>query len=81
MLPPDELLPYCRKLAEDICSANPETLKEVHRLIDYGWEHSLSEGLAEERSSSNSVNRGIEAETLEETRLQVQSRGRDQNTD
>lgn len=78
VLEPDELLLYCQKIASDICSANPETLREVHRLIDYGWEHSLDVGLAEEARASANANRDIEAETLEETRLQVQSRGRDQ---
>ena len=81
VLPADELIPYCRGLAEDICSANPETLREVHRLIDYGCEHTLAEGIAEERRASQASNRGIEAETLEATRLKVQSRGRDQTGD
>lgn len=78
VLAPDELLPYCRKIANDICSANPATLKEVHRLIDHGWEHSLSEGLLEESRASGNANRGIEATVLEETRKEVQNRGRDQ---
>lgn len=76
VLPADELLPYCRNLARDICSVNPETLKEVHRLIDYGWEHSLREGIEEERRASRSENRNLSAQTLEENRLRVQSRGR-----
>ena len=75
---PPELLPYCEKIANDICSAKPETLREVHRLIDYGWEHSLYDGLEEEISASASLNRDLTAQTLEKNRLQVQSRGRDQ---
>ncbi len=77
VLPSDELLHYCKEMARDICSANPETLKEVHRLIDYGWEHPLGAGIEEERHASQRQNR-ISAETLEENRVQVQSRGREQ---
>jgi enoyl-CoA hydratase len=78
VLPPDELLPYCEQMARDICSADPETLREVHRLIDFGWEHSLGEGIDEERAASGNINRGLQADTLETNRLQVQSRGREQ---
>ncbi|MDC0069627.1 enoyl-CoA hydratase [Gammaproteobacteria bacterium] len=80
VLEPDELLPYCEKLAKDITSVNQDTLKEVHRLIDYGWENSLAEGLDEERNTSRGKNRGLEAETLEQNRLNVQSRGREINS-
>ena len=78
VLESDHLLPYCENIARDICSANPKTLSEVHRLIDYGWEHSLGDGLVEETRKSASMNRDIHAQTLEHTRLQVQNRGRDQ---
>ena len=78
VLPVDELLPHCRKMAADICSVNAATLAEVHHLIDYGWENSLAEGLEEELARSSANNRGLEAETLEERRLQVQDRGRTQ---
>lgn len=80
VLPPEELLPYCRKLATDITSVNQDTLREVHRLIDFGWEHTLSEGISEERSASRAENQGLAAETLEENRLNVQARGRDQQS-
>lgn len=80
VLEPDELLSYCQKLAKDITSVNQNTLKEVHRLIDYGWEHSLAEGVTEERRASRDKNRDIEADTLEENRLNVQSRGRTLNS-
>ena len=78
VLEPDKLLTYCEKIAKDICSANPKTLREVHRLIDYGWEQTLDAGLAEETRASASTNRDIQAQTLERTRLQVQNRGRNQ---
>lgn len=80
VLEPDELLFYCQKLAKDITSVNQGTLKEVHRLIDYGWENSLAEGVAEERRTSRGKNRDLEANTLEQNRLNVQSRGRQLNS-
>lgn len=80
VLEPEELLPYCQKLAKDITSVNQDTLKEVHRLIDYGWENSLAEGVDEERQASRGKNRGLEADTLEQNRLNVQSRGRELNS-
>ena len=80
VLPADELLSHCKQMAKDICSANPDTLREVHRLIDYGWDHTLEEGIDEERRASSSSNKNLEADTLEENRLQVQSRGREQQS-
>ena len=80
VLEPDELLPYCQKLAKDITSVNQDTLKEVHRLIDYGWENSLAEGVDEERRASREKNSDLKANTLEQNRLNVQSRGRELNS-
>jgi enoyl-CoA hydratase len=80
VLEPDELLLYCQKLAKEITSVDQDTLKEVHRLIDYGWENSLADGIDEERHASRSKNRDLEADTLEQNRLNVQSRGRELNS-
>ncbi|MBA59472.1 MAG: enoyl-CoA hydratase [Gammaproteobacteria bacterium] len=80
VLQPDELMPYCLAMAKDILSGDHETLEEVHRLIDFGWETSLSEGVAEEKLSSGKVNTGLSAEFLENNRLKVQSRGREQTS-
>lgn len=79
VLPPEELMPYCIQLARDITSVDKSTLKAVHKLIDFGWENTLGDGLAEELSMSRRANDGLAAETLEGNRLNVQSRGRDQN--
>lgn len=78
VLPPDELLPHCQQMARDMCSAVPSVLREVHRLIDYGWEHTLAEGLAEERRASAAQNDDLSADVLEQRRLDVQERGREQ---
>lgn len=75
---PADLLPYCQKIARDIVSVNQSTLKEVHRLIDYGLENTLGAGIEEERRISRAENQDLAADQLEENRLNVQSRGRDQ---
>ena len=75
---PDELMPYCLKLAHDIVSVHQDTLREVHRLIDLGWESTLAEGLEAERDTSRRQNQNLAADALEQNRLAVQSRGRDQ---
>ena len=74
-----ELLPHCQKLAEDICSADPATLKEVHRLIDFGWRNTVAEGLAEEKLASNQHKDHLTADYLEERRIEVVTRGREES--
>lgn len=80
VLPPADLMPFCQQLARDICSTDPETSRQVHRLIDFGWEHSLAEGLAEESRASVAHKDHLSAELLEARRGQVQSRGRKLNS-
>jgi enoyl-CoA hydratase len=80
VLPPAELLPHCEQLARDICSAEPLTLKEVHRLIDYGSTYGLAEGLKEEARATvaHKETGDVSAGTLEVRRQKVQQRGRNQ---
>ncbi|MFT7246878.1 MAG: enoyl-CoA hydratase, partial [Candidatus Azotimanducaceae bacterium] len=74
-----ELLPHCQALAADICQADPLTLSEVHKLIDFGVEHSLAEGLTEEAQRSAAHKGDLTATTLDERRVAVTKRGRDKN--
>jgi len=76
---PAELLPHCESLAADICQADPRTLSEVHKLIDFGVEHSLAEGLKEEARRSAAHKSDLTADTLDERRVAVTKRGRDKN--
>ena len=78
VLAPDDLLPYCHKMAKSIQSGNAETLRSVHQLIDFGWEGTLADGLAQERTSNKIANADLSAKTLERNRLDVLERGRDQ---
>jgi enoyl-CoA hydratase len=83
VLAPEELLEHCHQLARDICSAEPLTLAEVHRLIDFGNEHTLAEGLAAERRATSAHREvgDLSAGTLEQRRGVVQTRGRAQAKD
>jgi len=81
VVPADELLNHCQKLALDICSADPLTLQTVHQLIDYGSQHTLAEGLAEEQKRSLAHTGDVSANKLEARRLSVQARGRLQQRD
>jgi enoyl-CoA hydratase len=81
VLPSTDLIPYCMGIATDMLSAHPVTLRQVHQLIDYGWEHSLAEGLIEEstRSIDHKRKESMTPQTLEQRRNEVIDRGRDQN--
>lgn len=74
-----ELLPHCESLAADICQADPQTLSEVQKLIDFGVEHTLAEGLTEEALRSAAHKGDLTANTLEKRRVAVTKRGRDKN--
>ncbi|MDG1206289.1 MAG: enoyl-CoA hydratase [Pseudomonadales bacterium] len=77
---PEKLLEHCQALAEEICSADPLTLKTVHELIDLGWQTTLDNGLQAEKQRTRSHTGDLSAETLEQRRGQVMNRGRDQDT-
>ncbi len=79
VLPPEELLPHCRKLAREICATDQATMQEVHRLINFGLDHDLSVGLIEERRASAAHTGDRSAEGLEQRRAAVQTRGRNLN--
>ena len=74
---PAELMPAARRLAEDMISADPETLKALKALIDDGFALAFGEAMAleSERSAGNSA---IGAEAVEARRKSVLERGRSQ---
>lgn len=77
---PDELLPVCRGLAEDMLSCDPKTLLRYKQVIDEGYATSFAEGLALERRASREHRRGVSAEDLASRRAGVQDRGRRQQS-
>lgn len=79
IIEPDQLMAHCTALAADICQADPKTLKEVHRLIDFGNEHTLEEGLIEEALRSANHKGDLSADTLDQRRIAVTERGREKN--
>lgn len=76
---PEELLPQCESLAADICQADPQTLKEVHALIDFGVENTLQQGLLEESQRSAQHKGDLSPDTLDKRRVAVTERGREKN--
>ncbi len=75
---PDELLPACHALAQDMISCVPEVLREYKRLIDRGHAMTLGDGLDLEGEISRARNRGVTSEQVAERRAAVQERGRRQ---
>ncbi|MBB4631023.1 enoyl-CoA hydratase [Sphingosinicella soli] len=74
---PAELMPTARRVAEDMLSADPETLKALKALIDDGFALPFGEAMALEtaRAAGNSA---IGAAAVEARRKAVLDRGRTQ---
>ncbi|MEM6708011.1 MAG: enoyl-CoA hydratase [Pseudomonadota bacterium] len=52
VVPEDELLPTCERLARDMLSADPTTRQAIRRIMDEGWMTTLDSGLALERAAN-----------------------------
>ena len=75
---PDELLPTCRKLADDMLSCQPDALRGVKKLIDEGAGMPLSEAMAYETKIATESAREMTAARMAANRETVQQRGRKQ---
>jgi enoyl-CoA hydratase len=75
---PEELLPTCRKLAEDMLSCDPATLRTYKQVIDRGYAESFGEGMRIESRMSRDHMRSVRAEDIEARREGVRQRGRRQ---
>jgi enoyl-CoA hydratase len=75
---PDQLLPYCRKLAMDILSCDPPALRDLQRVIRHGLHTTLDEGLALEGELSVASLSRFDLESFSLRRETVMSRGRRQ---
>jgi len=78
VLPPAELLPYCRKLAAEIASCDSATLSDVRHAINGGLATTLAEGLALEGRLSKAAASRFDAAGFAGTREAVMSRGKAQ---
>jgi len=79
VLAPDELLPYCRKLAAEIATCDAATLADVRRAINGGLATTLAEGLALEGRLSKAAAARFDAANFAGTRAAVMNRGKDQS--
>ena len=78
---PDELLPTCRSLAEDMLGCDPGSLAGYKRVIDEGFAQTFGDAMAHEKQVSNSHSQSVRAEDVENRRRGIQERGREQSSD
>ena len=75
---PDELIPVCRALANDMLSCVPDVMRGYKRVIDEGFAASFGDGLRIETQASREHARSLTPEAIAERRAGVQARGRQQ---
>jgi enoyl-CoA hydratase len=78
VVPADELLPTCRKLAEDMLSVVPECLPAYKKLIDDGFAEDFGTALKTERRVSSAANKAVTPDAVAERRKGIQERGKQQ---
>jgi enoyl-CoA hydratase len=77
---PDDLLAECHKVASDIASCVPETVKVYKQMVNDGLDTTLAAGMAMERSVMGHVNKAVTGETIAARRSDVQQRGKAQKS-
>ena len=77
---PEELLPTCRQLAEDMLSCEPRSLVRYKQVIDEGYATTFGEGMALESRCSREHLRQVKPEDVAARRAGIQARGRGQQT-
>ena len=78
VVPSAELLPVCRKLAQDMLSVPDTALRSYKRIIDQGYALPFGDGLRLERELSGAANRGVAPGAVEAARVLVRARGQAQ---
>lgn len=78
-VPPGELLPVCRKLAQDIASCDPAVVKAYKRLIDEGFGMNFAAAMDYESAAALKWARAITARHIAGVREGIQKRGRQQD--
>jgi enoyl-CoA hydratase len=80
VVPAEELMATCRKLAADILTTEPITRNEIKRIMDAGWNSTLGDGLAIEHEASRRHSElEVRPEKVAARRAGIQSRGREQS--
>ena len=77
---PEELLPTCRTLADDISSCIPEMIRRYKQLINEGYGMNFADALAHESSVSFEWGSTVTSGTIAGVRKGVQQRGREQQS-
>lgn len=75
---PDQLLPVCRKLAEDMTTTLPHMLPAMKAVIDDGFGMPFADALVMERKRSLATNNAIDSAEVERRRAAVVQRGQTQ---
>ena len=75
---PEALLPFCRKLATDMLSCEPRSLRGYKRMIDEGFATTFGEGMRMESRRSREHLAGVTPESVAARRAGIQARGREQ---
>ena len=78
VLPPEELLPYCRRLAGEIASCDHATLADIRAAMSGGLGTTLEQGLALEGRLSRAAVGRFDRDRFAATRRGVMDRGREQ---
>jgi enoyl-CoA hydratase len=77
---PEDLLPTCRRLAEDMLSCDPVSLVRYKQMIDDGYAIGFAEGMALEARASRDHLRQVKPEDVAARRAGIQQRGRGQQS-
>lgn len=77
---PEELLPRCRRLAEDMLSCEPSMVPAYKRVIDEGFAETLREGRRIEGAANRAHAASVTPEAIAERRQRVMERGRSQGS-
>jgi enoyl-CoA hydratase len=75
---PDQLLPVCRALANDMVTTLPHMLPAMKAVIDDGFGMPLKDALILERGRSLATNNNIDADDIERRRVDIVQRGQAQ---
>ncbi len=75
---PEDLMPTCLRIANDIKSCPDDMIRKYKQLIDDGFQMTYADGVELERKMNSAHFQTLEAETIAERRKDVMARGRDQ---
>jgi enoyl-CoA hydratase len=76
---PEQLLPTCQALAQDMRSADPKSLRALKRVIDDGYARDLATGLAIEQQACRAHATQVDPAQVAARRAGIEARGRGQS--